>query len=65
MEPGREVQQILCQVEAELLALMCAELTGTITLHCGVDKTVIEVNRKLEPIKRQPKPVTQVRRGWE
>ena len=60
-----EVQEILQRVGAELTALLTTNEVGTITLHCGASQTVIEVNRKLDPVKRQAKPKTPARRDWQ
>lgn len=60
-----EVQDILMRVGDELNAFWQSNQVGTIILHCGASQTVIEVNRKLDPVKREAKPKTAMRRGWE
>jgi hypothetical protein len=48
-----ERAEILSQVDDELAALLAAGEVGTITVHCGVNQLLVEVNRKREPIKRR------------
>lgn len=48
-----EVQKILRQVEEELTPIIAQGISASITIHCGHDQSVIEVNRKMT-IRRKP-----------
>lgn len=63
--PPPEVKRVLDQIQLELLRLVDANEIGTVTIHCGANQLVVEVNRKLDPVKREGKPQAPRPTNWK
>lgn len=63
--PPPEIERVLQQVQAELLRMVDANEIGTLTVHCGANQLVVEVNRKLDPVKRVGKLRTPTPSNWK
>jgi hypothetical protein len=59
-----ELKAILDQVEAELVAMVLAGETGSVSVHIGIDQMIVKANpeRKHEPVRLSRAHMNVIRR---